>query len=324
MKSTRIAGMGHYVPDRIVSNGEIEKRLDLPEGWIERRTGIRQRRYAAPGQAVTDLARQAAGTAMKDAGVAPGDVGILLLATSTPDHLLPPSAPLLAHQLGCMHAGAMDIAGACTGFVQAFALADSFVRTHGCKALVVGANVLSRRINPEDAVSSVLFGDGAGAVLLAPTEDSATGLLGHVLSSSGADYDLIKIAVGGSREPFAPSSRLADTRIAITSNRIAYARAIESMVATSRAAIADAAIGIAEVDWWLPHQANLRLIEAARRQLAMPRYKVLLSAGEYANSSAATIPLTLSMHRERLAPGQVILMTAVGAGFTEGALVYRI
>ncbi|MFM1813632.1 MAG: hypothetical protein RLZ98_327 [Pseudomonadota bacterium] len=324
MTSSRIAGLGHYAPDTIVGNDEIERRLGLSAGWIERRTGIRSRRFASGEQAVTDLAHEAACNALADAGIGARDIGLLLLATSTPDHLLPPSAPLLAHRLGLSHAGAMDLAGACTGFVQAFALADAYVCTHRRNVLVVAANILSRRINPDDAVSSVLFGDGAGAAVLVPTDEAPCGVLGHYLGSRGAYYDLIKIEAGGSRSPFAADTVPAQTKIEIRNNRLAYMRAIESMAETSRAALMLAGLEAGDIDWWVPHQANLRLIEAARGRIGIPPERTLLSVVDFANSSAATIPLTLSLNRAQFAAGQTVLMTAVGAGFTEGAIVYRL
>lgn len=324
MIATRIAGYGHYLPDQIVTSAEVEQRLGLPPGWIERRTGIRARRFARPDEAVTDLAFAAARAAITNAGISRRDIGLLLLATSTPDNLLPPSGPLLAHRLGLPHVGAMDLAGACTGFLQAFVLAEAYARTHQRMVLVVAANILSRRIEPSDPPSSVLFGDGAGALILEPTETSTSGLLGHYLGSHGEQYDLIKIRSGGSRQPFDEATRISDTRIVITSNRIAYARAIDSMVETSTAALLSASMTIGDFDYWVPHQANLRLIEAVRQRLGIPAEKTFLTVADYANSSAATIPLTLSMNREALVPGRVILMTAVGAGFTEGAIVYRV
>ena len=173
MIGTRISGMGHYVPERLVTNAEIEARLGLEDGWIESRVGITSRYYAADSQALTDLARPAAHMALGEAGHP--EIAFLILATSTPDHLLPPSAPLLAHQLG-LSCGASDLAGACAGFINALTLADSLVRVHGKSVLVVAANILSRRINPADPSTSALFADAAGAVVVAlvkPVEHTA-------------------------------------------------------------------------------------------------------------------------------------------------------
>src|SRR3984957_16986263 len=202
MQSSRIAGLGHYVPERRVENAEIEARLGLESGWIERRTGIRARRWAAPHEALTDLAMKAGDMALDDAGIARDDVALTLLATSTPDHLLPPSAPLLAPQLNLSNSGAVDLTGACSGFLYALTLADGFVRAQGKPVLIVAANILSRRINPEEQESAILFADAAGAVLLAPSDSSGIGLLGVDLAADGSHYDLISIPAGGSRRPF--------------------------------------------------------------------------------------------------------------------------
>jgi len=322
--TTSIAGTGYYAPEKRVTSAELEARLSLPEGWIEQRTGVRERRFAADGEALTDLAYHAATAAMRDAGMDGPDIGLVLLATSTPDHLLPPSAPLLAHRLGS-HGGAMDLAGACTGFVYALTLADSFVRAHGLNAVVVGANILSRRINLKDRASSVLFGDAAGAVVLRPGEDGNGGLLGAHLSSQGQHYDLIKMPAGGSRQPFAPGTPAEDCAIQLSDGGAAFSAAIESMTATSLAVLHSTGLTPEDIDWWLPHQANRRIIDAACRKIGLRPECVVSTIGEFANSSAATIPLTLARHREsgRLKRGDVVLMTGVGAGFTEGAVVYR-
>ncbi|MEE8530802.1 MAG: 3-oxoacyl-ACP synthase, partial [Hyphomicrobium sp.] len=186
-----IIGLGHYAPERRVGNGEIEQRLGLEAGWIERRTGIRERRYAARNEALTDIAVKAGDMALETAGIDRSNVTLTLLATSTPDHLLPPSAPLLAHRLGLTNSGGIDMAGACAGFLYALTLADGFVRTQRAPVLVVGANILSRRIDSTDASTSALFADAAGAVVLAPTDRPNAGVLGAQLSADGSGYDLI-------------------------------------------------------------------------------------------------------------------------------------
>src|SRR5262245_57632975 len=209
MGSTILA-LGHYAPERRVTNSEIEDRLGLESGWIERRTGIRERRFAAPEEALSDIAVAAGTMALARTGFDPARIGLLVLATSTPDHLLPPSAPLVAHRLGLGGAGAIDMAGACAGFLYALAFADGFVRTQGAPALVIAANILSRRMDPGDRSSAILFGDGAGATLLAPSDRKDTGVLGLSLESDGSGYDLIQITAGGSRRPFSCAGVTAD------------------------------------------------------------------------------------------------------------------
>lgn len=320
--STHIAGLGHYVPDRVVTNAEIETRLGLEAGWISSRVGIRARRYAAPGEALTDLARPAAQMALDAAGRP--DIGFLLLATSTPDHLLPPSAPLLAHQLG-LTCGALDVAGACAGFLQALVLADALVRMQGRSVLVVAANILSRRIDPRDRSTSALFGDAAGAVVLSPATRADSGIIGSALTSDGSGYDLIKIPVGGSRRPFSRDASDADLFMQMPDGREVFTRAIETMVSTAKQALAMAGVGVGDVRHWVPHQANLRITSAVERRLGLDPAAGLSTLADHGNSSAATIPLTLSLagSARGLQAGDILLFSAVGAGLSGGSVVFR-
>ncbi|MDP1908585.1 MAG: beta-ketoacyl-ACP synthase III [Hyphomicrobium sp.] len=326
MSGSTIVGFGHHVPERRVGNAEIELRLGLEPGWILRRTGIEERRYAADDEALTDLAAPAAEMALAQSGVDRGAVALTLLATSTPDHLLPPSAPLLAHRLGLGNSGGIDLAGACAGFLYALTLADGFVRTHGAPVLVVAANILSRRINPAERGSSILFADAAGAVVLAPADEAGSGVVGAKLAADGSSYDLIKIAAGGSRRPYTPEMPIEDVQMSIADGPAVFARAVEMMVASSRAALGNAQLAIADVDSFIPHQANARIIAAVAQQLGVPSAKVVSTIAAYGNSSAATIPLSLSLEAAegRMVRGRRLLMCAAGAGLTGGAVVYRL
>lgn len=319
-----IIGYGHYVPERRVANAEIEQRLGLEPGWIARRTGIEERRYAAADQALTDIAAPAAEMALASSGIERGDVALTLLATSTPDHLLPPSAPLLAHRLGLRNSGGIDLAGACAGFLYALTLADGFVRLHGVPALVVAANILSRRINPAERGSCILFADAAGAIVLAPASTPGTGVLGAKLAADGSGYDLIKIAGGGSRRPFGPDTSVEDTQMTIPDGQAVFSRAVDMMVASSRAALARACLSASDIDCFIPHQANGRITAAVARQLGMPADRVVSTIAAYGNSSAATIPLSLSLAagQGRIASGKRLLMCAAGAGLTGAAVAY--
>ncbi len=323
VRSSRLAGLGHYVPDRIVPNEEIEAQFALPSGWIEARTGIRARRWATPDQALTDLALPAARAALAASGLSPADVGFLILATSTPDHLLPPSAPLLAHRLGLPHAGAADLAGACSGFLYALTMADGFVRTQGRAVLVVAANILSRRINPGERSSAVIFADAAGAAVLAPSDDPTTGILGSDMGSDGSAYDLIHIRAGGSRQPFGPGTEPADLMMTMPDGRAVFASAVRMMVECGTRALTSAGLTSADISRLVPHQANARIFRAVGDQLGFGPDRIESSLALHGNSSAATIPLTLSLaHQARpLARGERLLMVAAGAGVTGGALV---
>lgn len=324
--ASRIAGLGRHAPARRVENAELEAMMGLDAGWIARRTGIRARRYAAPHEALTDIALPAAEQALAAAGVARHDVGLLLLATSTPDHLLPPSAPLLAHKLGLAGAGGVDLAGACSGFLYALTLADGFVRTQGRPVLVVAANILSRRINPADRSSAVLFADAAGAALLVPSTQAEAGLLGAHLTGDGAHYGLIHIPAGGSRRPYGGDVGADELLMAMPDGRAVFTLAVEMMSDSARRAMADAGVSAADITRFVPHQANTRIFEAVRKGLGLAPESVLSTIEEFGNSSAATIPFTLAASAEArpLERGETVLMTAVGAGLTGGAVVYRV
>jgi len=320
---SEITGFGRYAPGRRVTNAEIEERLKLERGFIERRTGILERRYAAEGEVLTDMAAAAGEEALKRAGIERSQIALTLLATSTPDHLLPPSAPLLAHRLGLTQSGGIDLAGACAGFLYAIALADGFVRAQGAPMLVVAANVLSRRINPAERASCILFADAAGAVVLAPSQRSGCGLLGVSLAADGAGYDLIKIEAGGSRRPFAPDTALEDTLMTIPDGQAVFSKAVDIMVQTSREALRKASLTIADIDWLIPHQANARIMVAVAGKLGVPEEKMVSTVARFGNSSAATIPfsLALAVDEGRIKWGDRILMCAAGAGLTGGAVV---
>lgn len=321
--ASRIAGFGHCVPERVVANAEIEDRLGLPPGWIEKRTGIRARRWAAPDQAVTDLAVHAGAMALRNAGIGRDDIAFTLLATSTPDHLLPPSAPLLAHRLGLSRSGAADLAGACTGFVYALTLADGFVRAQGRPVLLVAANILSRRINPDERASAVIFADAAGAVVLAPSRDLSTGILGADLASDGGQYGLISIPAGGSRAPFGAETNPRHLLMHMTDGRAVFTQAVRLMAECSKRALARAGLSRSDIDRFAPHQANSRISDVVAQRLNLPRAQALGSIADYGNSSAATIPLTLSLTQEAdpFRSGEKLLLAAAGAGLTAGAVV---
>ncbi len=324
--STTLLSLGHFAPERRVTNAEIEERLGLEPGWVARRTGILERRYASPDQALSDLAVAAGEMALSRLGFARSRIGLVILATSTPDHLLPPSAPLVAHRLGLTGAGAIDMAGACGGFLYALAFADCFVRTHRVSVLVIAANILSRRTNQQDRKSVVLFSDGAGAAVVAPSEQPNRGVCGLHLASDGSSYDLIKISAGGSRQPFDGNTPDADTLMDIADGRAVFAKATDMMASASRTALSAAGLDVADVSYWVPHQANQRIITATSSKLGMSEAKTLSSVALYGNSSAATIPLTLSLAAQTtpFRPGDTILMCAAGAGLTGGALIYRL
>ncbi|MDX8540730.1 beta-ketoacyl-ACP synthase III [Mesorhizobium abyssinicae] len=325
-RSSRILGLGHHAPGRKVENAEIENSLGLEPGWIERRTGIRSRFWATDEDTLSGLAARAGDMALANACIDRADIGLLLLATSTPDHLLPPSAPLVAHRLGLGRAGAIDLTGACAGFIYALMFADGFTRLHGRPALVIAANILSRRINPAERASAVLFADAAGAVVIGPSEDAERGILGASVDSDGSRYGLIQIPAGGSNMPFHNDLDLAQTRMTIVDGREVFAKAVEMMTTCSRDALAIARMRPQDIDRFVPHQANARIFDAVGRNLGIADQAIVKRIAEYGNSSAATIPLSLSLanRTQPLQPGEKILLAAAGAGLSGGALVVGI
>lgn len=347
-------GAGHAVPARRVRSREIEERLDLEEDWIVRRTGIESRRYVENGEATSDLALAASESALRSAGRSAGQVGLILLATSTPDHLLPPTAPLLAERLGAEGTGAVDVTGACAGFLYALSMAHAFARVHAAPVLVIGANVLSYRINPNDAATAALFSDAAGALLLEPIERSASdpgaggagtgagwrtapsngdaaagrsarsSLEALYLGSKGSRYEQIQIPAGGSRRPMT-EDRVArrEHLMQMERGKEVFREAVEGMVRTGRTVLEEAGRSSAEVDWWIPHQANRRITDRAGEELGFEAERTVSVIEEYGNSSAATIPLGLSLALEdgRIERGDRLLMTAIGAGMIEAGVL---
>ena len=311
--SSRMAGFGHYVPDRRVANAELEQRFGLEAGWIERRTGIRERRWAAPDETLTDMAMKAGAMALDNAGLPHNSVALVILATSTPDHLLPPSAPLLAHKLGLENCGGIDLAGACSGFLYALVLADGFVKNFRKPVLVVAANILSRRINTEERNTAILFADAAGAVLLAPSSDPHVGLRGSALTSDGGSYSLISIPTN-------------DTRMTMQDGRAVFAQAVRMMTNCATDALEQAKLTTADMDRFFPHQANARIIDTVCDQLHLPASIAARTIDVFGNSSAAAIPLSLSLASKSrpFQSGERLLLSAAGAGMLAGAAVWKI
>lgn len=325
-RTARIIGLGHHVPARRVGNAEIEAGLELEAGWIEGRTGIRSRFWAEPGDTLSGLAAKAGDMALEAAGIDRKDIGLLLLATSTPDHLLPPSAPLVAHKLGLERAGGVDLAGACAGFIYAMTFADGFVRLHNKPAIVIAANILSRRINPAERASAVLFADAAGAVVLAPSSDPGHGILGASFASDGSAYGLIHIPAGGSNRPFSDEIDIAETRMTIANGRDVFAKAVEMMSRCSLEALDAAGLSAPDVARFVPHQANARIFNAVGKSLGIEDERIIKTIADYGNSSAATIPLSLSVAHSAnpLRSGEKLLLAAAGAGLVGGALVVSV
>jgi 3-oxoacyl-[acyl-carrier-protein] synthase-3 len=254
----------------------------------------------------------------------PGKIGLLMLATSTPDHLLPPTAPLVAHKLGLTTSGAIDVTGACSGFLYALVLADTYCDHSGKSILIIAANLLTRRVNPADPSTAALFSDGAGAMLLEPSRQPH--LLGSFLGADGSSYDFIGIPMGGTREPLT-SKGVDEGRHLMTMRRgqALFKRAVNAMADAGREAMTEAHLNAGDIDWWVPHQANSRLIEDTGIALGIPVEKTISVVADYGNSSAATIPIALhhGVKSGKIREGQTLLLTAVGAGLLTAGVVLR-
>lgn len=320
---SQLSGFGHYVPANRVSNSQLEDRLHLESGWIERRTGIKVRRWADESESLVDMAEKAGIAAIENADISRDEIALTILATSTPDHLLPPTAPLLAHRLGLSHACAYDLSGACSGFLHALAMADGFVRTQAKAALIVTANILSRRINLSDCKSAILFGDAAAAVIIQPSTDRTKGILGANFLSDGSEYGLISISAGGSKRPVATEIPLCDYKMKLHDGPKLFAHAVKMMTQCASLAMTNACLSSTDIQYFIPHQGNSRMAENTANKLAIPLEKMISIVDEYGNSSSAGIPLALSLtHKAKpFFTGEKILLTTAGAGMAAGAVV---
>jgi 3-oxoacyl-[acyl-carrier-protein] synthase III len=320
----RIVSVASAVPETRVANNVVEAQLGRAPGWIERRTGILERPTAADHEATSDLAIRAGARAMEQSGIRAEDISLLLLATSTPDHLLPPTAPLVASRLGLRNAGASDLAGACAGFLYAMTLGSAYGQAARKPVLIVAANVLTRRVNKLDAGTAALFSDGAGAVLLTPTDSSH--FIGSYMGSDGALYDTIGIRAGGAREPITHAG-LEEGRNLMTMRRgsALFRQAVHAMDHAGKCAMEDAGVKPEAIKWWIPHQANARITRETGNLLGIPPERTIDVIAHFGNSSAATIPIALASANEagKLRSGDLLLLTAAGAGLLSAGLVVR-
>ncbi|MBM3977350.1 MAG: ketoacyl-ACP synthase III [Planctomycetes bacterium] len=320
-----IAGTGSYVPERVVPNSEFEKFLDTSDEWIVQRTGIRERRFAAPGQATSDLSLIAAQRALENAGMKAEDLDLIVLGTLTPDFLLPSTACLVQDRLGAKRAAAFDCNAACTGFITALNTGEAFVAAGRAKrVLVIGAETLSRFIDLKDRSSCILFGDGAGAAVLAPYDECGKGeILDTRMGADGSGYDFIHMRGGGSRLPPTQESVEQGEHFIRLKGREVYRFAVTYMSDL----IADLTKGYdpSELGLIVPHQVNRRIIDAALERLGMDDSKVVVNIQDYANTSAATVPIALdeALRAGRLDKGKLCVMVAFGAGLTWGGTLIR-
>ncbi|MGE0644704.1 MAG: beta-ketoacyl-ACP synthase III [Nitrospira sp.] len=320
----RIVGTGSYAPTRVLTNADLESMVATSDEWIRERTGIRERRVAATGEACSDLAVQAGKRALKAAGVAATDLDIILLATCTGDFPLPATACLVQHQLGATKAGACDLSAACCGFVYALSVADAYIKTGMRHVLVIGSEVMSAITDWTDRNTCVLFGDGAGAVVLSAS-DGERGILSTDLRSDGTLCDLIMVPGGGSRTP--PSEKVLAERlhsIKMKGNET-FKVAVRTLEDIARSTLAANYLRVEDLDLYIPHQANVRILKAVMDRLGLPMEKVLLNLDRYGNTSAASIPIALdeAVREGRIKDGSLVMLGAFGAGLTWASAMIR-
>jgi 3-oxoacyl-[acyl-carrier-protein] synthase-3 len=318
-----ISGWGMYAPERVLTNDDLSRMVDTNDEWIRTRTGIRERRIAADDEAATSLALHASRDALTVAGIDPLDVDLVIVATCSPDYPLPATGVLLAHELGATRAAGFDVQAACSGFLFALAIGSSFIRSAMYRnVLVVGVEVLSRFIDWTDRSTCVLFGDGAGAVLLTAS-DQPGGLLGMDMMSDGGGAEAIIVPAGGSACPARPSTTSGNGHFIHMAGADVYRYATRQMAESTLAALRDAGLGVDDVDQFIYHQANLRIINSVGKQLGIPDQKVFVNIEKYGNTSAASVPMALveAIASGRVKVGDRLLMAAFGAGYTAGAAV---
>jgi 3-oxoacyl-[acyl-carrier-protein] synthase III len=313
---SRITGTGSYLPERVVTNAEFAARLDTTDAWIRERTGIERRHLAEKSQASSDLALRASERALQSAGISADQLDLIVVATSTPDHVFPSTACLLQAKLGIKGSAAFDVQAVCSGFVYALATADSFIKNKMARnALVVGAEVFSRILDWNDRGTCVLFGDGAGAVVLASAEKP--GVHASVLRADGSQAGMLSVpgnvcggAIVGS--PFLQMN-----------GQAVFKFAVKVLEESARETVAAAGMQLTDIDWLIPHQANVRILDATARKLGLPAEKLVVTVDHHGNTSAASVPLALDefVRAGRIRPGQRLLLQGVGGGFTWGSSV---
>jgi 3-oxoacyl-[acyl-carrier-protein] synthase-3 len=315
-----ITGLGVHVPERVLTNEDLERMVDTSDEWIVERTGIRERRIAADDEAASDLALPAARRALERAGVEPADLDMVLVATSTPDMFFPTTAALVADELGAKDAAAYDMLAACTGFIYGLAQAYGAISSGlSDRALVIGSETLSKIVNWEDRGTCILFGDGAGAAVLERVDEG--GFIGFDLGADGSGGGDLCVVAGGSRLPASKSSVENELHKITMRGPEVFRFATRIMVSSGEKLLEECGATIDDVDLYVPHQANKRIIDHAAKSMGLPPEKVFLNLQRYGNTSAASVPLGLAEAYEegKLRPGMRVLMSAVGGGYTWGS-----
>jgi 3-oxoacyl-[acyl-carrier-protein] synthase-3 len=318
-----LTGWGTAVPDRVLTNAELEQLVDTRDAWIVERTGIRERRAAGPDESTATLATAAAGNAIKQAGLTPEDVDLLIVATVTPEQPIPHTGAYVGERLG-LRCGSFDMNAACAGFVYEMVVGASMLRTGYEHVLVVGAETLTRITDYEDRATCILFGDGAGAAVLSRRPGEG-GLLAWDLGCDGSAADILQLPAGGSRLPASAETVAARAHFIKMQGQEVFKRAVRAIVDSADATLGRAQMRAGDVDWFVPHQANTRIIESAANRLGIDRERVLVNIERYGNTSSASIPLALfeAVDDGRVRDGDLVLLSGFGAGMTWASALLR-
>jgi 3-oxoacyl-[acyl-carrier-protein] synthase III len=319
------AGWGANVPTAVRQNAELEQRFGVDEGWIASKTGIGARRTVAPDESSSTLATNAARAALTSAGLTPSDIDVIVLATCTPEQLVPHTAAFVGHELG-ITCGSFDLNTACTGFVYGLVVTAALLNASPAnRALLIGVETYSRFVNPQDRGTAVVFGDGAGALVLGRAEDGNAGIVASDLGCDGSLTDIVGIRAGGSRLPATPETAAGPDHTIHMTGKAVYEFAVGALVESIDATLAHAGVDLGDVKWFVPHQANLRIIEAVGEKLHLDPSRVVLNLGRFGNTGAASIPIGLAEAAEdgRLQRGDLVLLSSVGAGMTWASALIR-
>ena len=320
----KIVAVAHYAPDGLLTNEDLEKVLDTSDEWITTRTGMKRRHVAAAQQATSDLAIVAARKALAKTSLTPADIDCYIVATVTPDYIFPATSCIVASKLGAQDKAAFDIEIACSGFIYGLTVAASLIRSGVYKRIMlIGAETLTKIVNRNDRATAILFGDGAGAVIIEASADDS--FLSSELGSDGSKPELLRVPAGGTRHPLTPAAYEAAEQYIHMEGREVFKFAVTKMISATDVALRKANLDKSDLDWLIPHQANKRIIDAAAKYLDMPEDKVIVNIQEYGNTSAASIPIALSEAVEsgKIKDGDVIVFVGFGGGLSWGAVTWK-
>lgn len=326
--ASRILGTGHYLPAQVVTNDDLSQRLDTTDEWIRTRTGIGQRHIAAPEEATSDMAAAAARHAIEAAGISPNDIDLILVATVTPDKRLPATAVYVQQLIGARNdCPSMDLAAACAGFIYGLGVGDAFIRAGTAKhVLVIGVELLSRLVDWQDRTTCVLFGDGAGAVVLGPASNDGCGVISTHIYADGSQADALQVPAGGTRIPFSQAVLDERSHFVKMSGRDVYKFAVKALGAATLTAIESNGLTPNDIDWVVPHQANTRIIDSVQQRSGIPKERFFVNIAETANTSSASVPIALdqAVRAGTIKPGQTLVFCALGGGFAWGSALVRL